>query len=48
MFEAADESYAVGNASDDVKALATAVIGSNADDGVARWLAANARVASAR
>lgn len=42
MFAAADESYAVANASDEVKARATAVIGSNADDGVAHWLAEHA------
>ena len=48
MFEAADESYAVANAAPEVKERATAVIDSNADDGVARWLAANARVGSRR
>lgn len=44
MFRAADASYAVANASDEVRAAATGVIGSNADDGVAHWLAAHARV----
>lgn len=38
MFEAADEAYAVGNAVPELKAVATAVIGSNDSDGVARWL----------
>lgn len=39
MFAAADESYAVSNAVAEVRAVATAVIGSNADEAVARWLA---------
>ncbi|MBP3646751.1 MAG: HAD family hydrolase [Clostridia bacterium] len=43
MFEIADESYAVANAVDELKAAATAVIGSNEDDGVAKWLLANAQ-----
>jgi Cof subfamily protein (haloacid dehalogenase superfamily) len=38
MFEAADEKYAVSNAHDSLKKLATGVIGSNDDDGVARYL----------
>ncbi|MDE7223669.1 MAG: HAD family hydrolase [Acetatifactor sp.] len=38
MFEAADEAYAVENAVPELKAIATAVIGSNDSDGVARWL----------
>lgn len=42
MFQLADESYAVSNAVDELKAAATAVIGSNDEDGVAKWLAANA------
>lgn len=42
MFEAADECYAVANAHDDLKEKATAVIGSNDEDGVARWLLQNA------
>ena len=41
MFELADESYAVQNAHVDLKKYATAVIPSNDDDGVARWLAQN-------
>lgn len=40
MFEISDECYAVGNAVPQLKALATGVIGSNDEDGVARWLAA--------
>lgn len=38
LFEAADECYAVANAADVLKERATGVIGSNAEDGVARWL----------
>ncbi|MDE5891615.1 MAG: HAD family hydrolase, partial [Acetatifactor sp.] len=33
--------YAVENAVPELKAIATAVIGSNDSDGVARWLAEN-------
>lgn len=40
MFAVADESYAVANAVGQVRAAATAVIGSNADEAVARWLSA--------
>jgi len=40
MFAVADESYAVSNAVAEVRAAATAVLGSNADEAVARWLAA--------
>lgn len=43
MFEAADECYAVKNAHEDLKQKATAVIGSNDEDGVAGWLAKNFR-----
>lgn len=39
MFELADEAYAVENAVDELKQIATGVIDSNDDDGVARWLA---------
>lgn len=39
MFEIADEKYAVANAAPELKALATAVIGDNDDDAVAKWLA---------
>ena len=38
LFRVADEAYAVANADEEVKAAATAVIGSNREDGVARWL----------
>ncbi|SEH60763.1 Cof subfamily of IIB subfamily of haloacid dehalogenase superfamily/HAD-superfamily hydrolase, subfamily IIB [Ruminococcus flavefaciens] len=38
LFEIADESYAVENAADELKKAATAVIESNNDDGVAKWL----------
>lgn len=38
MFELADESCAMENAVDELKAIATQVIGSNNDDGVAKWL----------
>lgn len=38
MFEAADECYAVANAHEAVKRLATGVIGSNAENGVARFM----------
>lgn len=38
MFEMADESYAVENAVEELKNIATAVIESNDEDGVAKWL----------
>ena len=38
MFEIADEAYAVENAVEELKAIATGVIGSNDSDGVAKWL----------
>lgn len=38
MFEIADESYAVENAVDELKAIATGIIESNDFDGVAKWL----------
>lgn len=41
MFEAADECYAVENAVDGLKKIATGVIGANCDDGVALWLEEN-------
>lgn len=41
LFEAADEGYAVENAVDELKAIASGVIGSNQDDGVAKWLERN-------
>ncbi len=43
LFKIADECYAVENAVDALKHLATGVIDSNDNDGVARWLAENAR-----
>lgn len=42
MFEISDECYAVSNGVEELKAAATGVIGSNEEDGVARWLAENA------
>ena len=41
MFEIADECYAVSNAVEALKERATAVIGSNDEDGVAKWLVQN-------
>ncbi|MBQ2810076.1 MAG: HAD family hydrolase [Clostridia bacterium] len=38
MFEACDECYAVENADEPLKKIATGIIPSNEDDGVARWL----------
>lgn len=38
MFEIADEAYAVANAMEELKTIATEVIGDNNSDGVARWL----------
>lgn len=38
MFMAADEAYAVSNASEELKKLATDIIGSNNEDAVAKWL----------
>jgi len=43
MFELADEAYAVANAVPELKERATAVIGGNNEDGVARWLERNAQ-----
>ncbi len=40
LFEAADECYAVKNAVPELKKAATGVIGSNEEDGVAKWLKA--------
>ena len=39
MFEGADECYAVSNAHESVKQIATGIIDSNNNDGVARFLA---------
>lgn len=41
MFQAADECYAMANAEQQLKSVATAVINSNDEDGVALWLAEN-------
>ena len=41
LFQAADEAYAVANAHEELKQYATAIIGSNETDGVARWLQQN-------
>ena len=38
MFEISDQCYAVSNAVEELKRLATGIIGSNEEDGVARWL----------
>ncbi len=43
MFEASDECYAVSNAVDELKRIATGIIESNNEDGVARWLSINCR-----
>lgn len=42
LFQAADEAYAVENADEELKALATGIIPGNEEDGVARWLLQNA------
>ena len=42
MFSVADDAYAVANASEELKAAATAVIPSNEEDGVVKWLLENA------
>lgn len=42
MFEISDECYAVSNAKEDVKKAATAVIDSNINDGVVKWILENA------
>ena len=39
MFEVADECYAMANAEPELKEVATKIIESNDNDGVARWLA---------
>ena len=41
MFDGCDEGYAVANAKPELKERATAVIGSNTEDGVARFLDKN-------
>lgn len=42
LFEAADEGYAVSNAHAELKQIATGIIPSNNEDGVAKWLAERA------
>lgn len=44
MFRVADECYAVANAEDELKQIATGVIASNEDDGVAKWLSENVEI----
>lgn len=44
MFQLADESYAMANAHRDLREYATAVIASNDEDGVAKWLIANVKL----
>ncbi len=44
MFKIADECYAVANAVPALKSIATAVIDSNDEDGVAKWLLKNAKL----
>lgn len=44
MFQLADESYAVQNAHEALKRIATGVIPSNDEDGVAKWLAEQSAV----
>ena len=39
MFELADEAYATANAAEEIKKIATNVIGSCEEDGVAEFLA---------
>lgn len=46
MFNISDEAYAVSNAVDELKQAATAVIGSNNEDGVAKWLESSIEVFS--
>lgn len=48
MFQMADESYAVANAHEELKKYATAVIGPNDEDGVAKWLEENVCIQDAQ
>jgi hydroxymethylpyrimidine pyrophosphatase-like HAD family hydrolase len=41
MFQMADECYAMDNAVHELKEIATGIIGSNNNDGVAKWLLQN-------
>jgi len=43
MFQEADECYAVANAVDELKAIATSIIDDHNDDGVVKWLLNNAK-----
>ena len=43
MFKMADEAYAVSNAVEELKEIATDVIGYNYEDAVAKWLLENAK-----
>ena len=43
LFQVADECYAVENAHTSLKEIATDIILSNEEDGVARWLLSNYR-----
>ena len=43
LFKAADECYAVENAAPELKEIATAVLGTNEEDSVAKWLLENAK-----
>ena len=42
LFEACDKAYAVANAKDELKSIATDIIDKNSEDGVACWLELNA------
>jgi len=44
MFQATDEAYAVANAADELKNVATEIIGRNTEDAVAGWLRERIRV----
>ena len=46
MFKISDECYAVANAADSLKEIATGIIGDNNSDSVAKWLEENARIGS--
>ena len=48
LFECADECYAVANASDELKKIATDVIESNDNDGVAKWLLSRCKKTEAK
>ncbi|MGI5959110.1 MAG: HAD family hydrolase [Massiliimalia sp.] len=48
MFEIADECYAVSNGVNELKTIATGVIGANDEDGVAKWLLKHAQIPGTR